>query len=183
MFTRTLLVLAEFSLELGFIDISEYEERIQVARWLSDNGNLSADPRTPQIDKYSEPLEGPDSKTDGETVRIVVSGKVADAEWIELVVLGNWYFTRSDPDPYPAIPHGHLQSADRSWPKLNPYTGRVFKAKHQEELSLRLSKQKMRELWKAEAFRNYCRSHILWYAEAHPRYGFSVRHPLRFPRW
>lgn len=51
-------------------------------------------------------------------------------DWLEFVAFGHWYFTKSDPDPYPSTPHGHFQSANNPWPKLNPYTGRVFDAKH-----------------------------------------------------
>ena len=182
--TKTLFVLAEFSLALGLIDISEYAERRNIARWLADDDVSSIDPRESNPGEVEEAARTDERvPLDRETVRLLGTGRVNDPDWLAFVVLNKWYFTRSDPDPYPSTLHGHLQSASRPWPKLNPYTGRAFKAKHQEEASLRLTKHEMRELWQTEAFRDFCRSHILWYSEAHPHYAFNVSHPLRFPRW
>jgi hypothetical protein len=179
---RTLLFLAEFSFELGLIDLSEYIERSRVAHWLADDDPSWADPREPNPGEFDEP-DPADPASNGELTQVVGTGKPEDPDWLELIVLGKWLFTRSDPDSYPSTPHGHLHSANRPWPKLNPYTGRAFKAKHQENIKLRLTKHEMRELWRTVAFRDFCRSYILWYAEANPHHAFAARHPLRFPRW
>lgn len=180
MSTQTLFVLAELSFELGLIDVTEYEDRCRVAIWLSQDdtsGKVAADPREPAVPD-TEPMD-----SENEQAKVGGSGKVDEPEWIELLVLGKWLFTKSDPDAYPSTPHGHLHSATREWPKLNPYTGRVFKQKHQEDLTLRLSKIEMQRLWRDHAFRDFCRSYILLYVEAHPHYDFRVRNLLRFPRW
>lgn len=180
MSTRTLLVLAELSFELGLIDVTEYEERCRVARWLTEDDSTSAmarDPREPPAPESEQ------SSPDEEHAKVKGSGRVEEPGWMELLVLGKWLFTKSDPDAYPATPHGHLHSATREWPKLNPYTGRVFKEKHQEDVTLRLGKREMQRLWRDHAFRDFCRSYILLYVEAHPYYAFRVTHPLRFPRW
>jgi hypothetical protein len=178
--TQTLLFLAEFSFELGLIDVSELAERRRVALWAADDGSSLADPRELSLGQL-EPLR--DSESEQSPTAIRGTGEPADPNWLELLMLGKWLFTRSDPDPYPSTPHGHLHDANRPWPKLNPYTGRVFKAKHQEDPTLRLTKHEMRRLWRTEAFRDFCRLYILWYIEAHPHHMFRVRDPLQFPRW
>jgi hypothetical protein len=180
MATRTLLVLAELSFELGLIDVTEYDERHRVARWMAadeSSFDFSRDPREPPAP------EGVSRSRDDEHAEFRGSGNLSEPGWIELLVLGRWLFTKSDPDTYPSTPHGHLQSANREWPKLNPYTGRVFKAKHQEDAALRLSKKEMQCLWRDHAFRDFCRSYILLYIEVHPHYAFRAKKPLRFPRW
>ena len=177
--TQTLLLLAEFSFELGLIGVDEYAERVHVARWLDDDNASSMDPREPACGR----LEGEESQNDPSEIQIRRIATSPDSDWLELLLLGKWVFTRSDPDPYPSTPHGHLHNENRPWPKLNPYTGRAFKAKHQEEATMRLTKKEMRMLWRTQAFRDFCRSHILWYIEAHPHHAFRVPRPLRFPRW
>lgn len=180
---RTLLTLAEISFQLRLIDISEYEERVEVAYWLSEENPSFIDPRGLDNKEDGDLEKGSDDRTVGEAVNIIGSGKALDPNWLELIVLGKWYFTLSDDDPYPSVPHGHMQSENRPWPKLNPYTGRAFKAKHQEEPSLSLSKHEMRNMWRDEKFRSYCRSHVLRYMETYPYFTFGVRDPLRFPLW
>jgi hypothetical protein len=175
---HTLYVLADLSLMLGAIDVTEHAERVHVAKWLMDEGSSSPDPRGE--------IEWPDEReTEAAApgVTVQTTRNPDDSDWLEFVAFNKWYFTRSDQDPYPSTPHGHLLSASRSWPKLNPYTGRVFAAKHTENTSLRLTKREMRELWRTEAFRDFCRSHIIWYAETFPHHAFGVPHPLRFPQW
>jgi hypothetical protein len=47
MITRTLVVLAEASLQFGLIGIDEYIERCEVAWWLGEEGAAIRDPRLP----------------------------------------------------------------------------------------------------------------------------------------
>ncbi|RTR61060.1 hypothetical protein DY931_13800 [Pseudomonas aeruginosa] len=177
---RTLCSLADISYMLGAIDASEHLERLEVARWIVEDDSALDDPRGPA----EEPDEPRFEELKGESaVQVSSSGNPEEPGWLEFVAFRKWYFTRSDPDPYPSTPHGHLQSANRAWPKLNPYTGRVFIAKHREDVLLRLTRSELRQLWATEAFRDFCRSHIMWYAEQHPHHEFGVLHPLRFPRW
>ena len=100
---------------------------------------------------------------------------------LEFLCLGVWVFTKADRDSYPSIPHGHYQNQNRSWPKLNPYTGRVFSAKHQEDKSQRLSKKDMKTIWSDESFKSFCREMIIWYQEQFPYYEFPVHRPMRMP--
>ncbi len=182
--TKTLLMLADISLSIGLIGHDEYDERISVALWLADE-NSSTDPRQAN----NEELQEQESKREilNNESEVILSGThgrtLERPDWMEFIAFQKWFFTRSDPDPYPSTPHGHLHSANRAWPKLNPYSGRAFSAKHKEDSSLRLTKREMKELWRTEAFRDFCRSHILWYMEAHPYHKFHVRNALRFPHW
>lgn len=181
--TRALLVLANFHFGFGLIGIDEYAERVEVARWLGSKGP-TADPRTGI--ESDEGHCGGESEVPGDEVShnsAVTSNDDQPIDSIEFIFRKEWVFTKSDPDPYPSTPHGHLGNQNRRWPKLNPYTGRVFKAKHQEDESARLRKSDLVDLWRNERFRDFCRSHIIWYAERHPHHVFPVAHPFRFPKW
>ena len=179
----TLIILAEFHYEFGFIGYDEFRERIDVAMWLSDEG----DRNDPRLDSEEEPA--PNDKENGEDQSESVisrpsSGRnSSDGDEEEFLCLGVWVFTKADRDSYPSIPHGHYRSQNRAWPKLNPYTGRVFSSKHQEDKAQRLSKKEMRKVWHDESFKSFCREMIVWYQEQFPYYEFSVRRPLRMPRW
>lgn len=176
----TLKVLADLHLQFGFVDVSEHRERFLVAHWITSDQADNQDPRYPIMELESSE----DDPAKSVVERGPGTGSPAtpsDPDWLELLVLNKWVFTRSDPDTYPSAPHGHLHSPNRSWPKLNPYTGRVFKAKDQE--LCRLSKSQMQTLWGMQEFRDFCRSYVVWYMEAHSHHKFGVRYPLRFPRW
>lgn len=177
---RHLVTLAETHYELGLIDINELQERIEVAQWLTCDDSSISDPRTPLVE-----AEGSEANQNDTTdlVKVTIKNTPNDQNWLEFLFDGKWYFTKSDPDPYPSTPHGHLHSPNKPWPKLNPYTGRAFKEKHQEDSSLRLPKHKMRLLWRDPKFQSFCRDHIIWYIEEHPHHSFPVRYPLRLPRW
>ena len=179
--SRTLISLADLHYECGLIGISEYSERQAVAHWLDDGERVSADPRSD--------AEGGDFNADepdkNEALNSGQNGPRSssnDDDDTLYFIWFSWVFTRQDEDSYPSTPHGHLLDPNRRWPKLNPYTGRVFKAKEQEDAQLRLGKKPMRLLWRDQRFREFCRSHIVWYMESHPYYDFPVRHPFRFPR-
>ena len=109
--------------------------------------------------------------------------KLDEDDTLAFIAWKTWYFTGSDPDSYPSVPHGHYQNENNKWPKLNPYTGRVFSKKNQENTSMRLTKIDMKKLWGDVNFRNFCRAHIMWYMQNHSHYAFCVRNPLRLPRW
>lgn len=178
---ETLLFMAEVSVDLGLIGVDEYRERVEVALWLSDDDPNGRDPRNdPEHDHRQDTSDEPTNHA-GPAVTVIRSPQTSQT--LGLVALSKWYFTGSDPDPYPSVPHGHYQSSNRSWPKLNPYTGRVFKAKHAEDVTLRLSKREMRDIWRDESFRDFCRKHIMWFMQAQSHYAFRVKHPLRLPRW
>ena len=183
-----LINIAEIHYQLGMISHDEFRERFDVAMWLSDDAPMDSDPREGLIeDNNSEEERHGDSGEDGSMVSKIKDGTGTsisnDDNWLEFICLGIWVFTKSDPDPYPSIPHGHDKSQNNKWPKLNPYTGRVFKAKHQEDASRRLSKQQMKIIWQHEKFKSFCREMVVWYQEQYPYFEFSVRRPLRMPRW
>ena len=177
-------MLADISILLGLIDEDEHKERLAVANWVYEEADV-IDPRGSGDANEERKINLDTDSLEAYEATVLGNGatELQREDWIHFVAFKTWYFTRSDPDSYPSVPHGHLHSADRAWPKLNPYTGRVFKAKDEEETSMRLDKKQMRELWRNLAFRDFCRSHILWYIEKHPYYHFRVNHLLRLPRW
>ena len=182
---NTLITLAEIHYEFGFIGCDERNERISVALWLADETeDHMNDPRNDSEDDsiLNEKYEYNDSvivkPDDGGA-----SQQEKDDNSIEFLCLGLWVFTKADPDSYPSVPHGHFKSKDRKWPKLNPYTGRVFKSKHQEDKNNRFTKKQMKIIWSDEKFKSFCREMIIWYQEQFPYYEFPVPRPLRMPRW
>ena len=181
---NTLIRLAETHYEFGLIDFAELDERIDVALWLADELPASViDPRDDSIKHSDEDLE--DTKEDN-AIQPGVSSTISnsnDDDWLELTLLNAWVFTKSDPDPYPSVPHGHYKNKNNKWPKLNPFTGRVFDKKHLEDSGKRLSKRQLRQIWTDEKFKSFCREMIIWYREMYPHHVFPVRRPLRLPRW
>lgn len=187
---HTLMTMAKFHYELGLIGHDEFKERIDIALWLYDGLEAScSDPRSDPIeDSCEEEIRKVEIDDENEPVITRIEGasnksKLGDEDWIEFLCLGVWVFTKADPDSYPSVPHGHFKSQNKSWPKLNPYTGRVFSSKHQEDRSRRLTKKDMQNIWSDQKFRSFCREMIIWYQEQFPYYKFSVLRPLRMPRW
>ncbi|TGL19781.1 hypothetical protein EHQ47_16930 [Leptospira bourretii] len=171
---NTLFILADIQFILGIIGYSEYEDRIKIAHWIY--GDIEDDPRS-EIRETNFSLENnPDFSE-----KIV--NKMKEEGSIEFKCFGIWIFTKADPDPYPSVPHGHYKDQNKSWPKLNPYTGKVFNEKDQEDKSLRLTKEQLKILWSDEKFKSFCREMIVWYLEEFPLYDFPVRIPLRFPKY
>ncbi len=184
----TLLTLAQFHYWLGYIGYDEYCERCCVAHWLGDESGEYGDPRIDESDESNVPNEQEHAEFEGDAVSVRAgsnrsSGKEDEPLILELTLLGTWIFTKSDRDPYPSVPHGHDRNQTKAWPKLNPYTGRVFTAKHQENKSMRLSKRKMKEIWSDKSFRSFCREMIVWYQETHLHFRFPVKNPHKLPRW
>jgi hypothetical protein len=178
---RFLINLAEIHYSLGFINRNELEERFLVALWLSEE--IDKDPRVDlsEEDNLSREDGNEEYCEEGLTPR-VVSPENHDDEWMEFLCLNKWVFTKSDPDDYPSVPHGHYESQNRKWPKLNPYTGRVFAAKHQEDKSKKLNKKQLKIIWSDAKFKAFCREMVAWYLEENPHYKFAVKHPLRMPK-
>ncbi len=82
---------------------------------------------------------------------------------MHFTLLSKWVFKLSDPDPYPSVPHGHYQN--KPWPKLDPYTGRVFKGKSQEDY--KISKKELEKIWKNNQFKEFCNEQVKHYMETH----------------
>lgn len=186
---RILINLAEIHYEFGLISHDEYHERIHVALWLADtHPGCELDPRTDSDEETPKNSEYESEYNDKQGAVIARTGSGHSTQkdnenWLEFICLGTWVFTKADPDSYPSVPHGHYKNQNTKWPKLNPYTGRVFSSKHQEDISRRLSKKQMREVWSDPGFKSFCREMIVWYREVFPCYEFPVRSPLRMPRW
>jgi hypothetical protein len=179
---RTLEYLSELSWSLGLIGLDELQEQVAVASWLSDEERITQDPRCDENDELTAKEVNDASENQG-IVEVLDSESYRENNPVlQIVILKTWYFTGADPDSYPSVPHGHYQNVNRKWPKLNPYTGRVFLGKHREDLRQRLTKNQMRRLWSDEQFKDFCRIQILRRAEMN-NFAFPVKHILRFPRW
>lgn len=182
---NTLITLARFHFELGIIGYDEYVERVEVALWLSGHGEINTDPRLDsEEDIWDEEKEHKEEEFEPVFTR-QSPGKLNENmdNRLEIVCLGLWVFTKADRDSYPSVPHGHYKNQNRPWPKLNPYTGRVFSSKHQEDNNQRLTKKEMRNIWQDERFKSFCREMIIWYREQFPYFDFGVTRPLRMPKW
>lgn len=183
-------LLSDLSYSLGIIGLAEYQERSEVAQWLGDETDSISDPRGELAELTERPLREPCRENE---VLLPVSGAAgadepssnSEPRWMKFLVLKKWHFTISDVDCVPSVPHGHEDAKTQSWPKMNPYTGRVFSRMHHEDISQRLDRAEMRLLWRNEKFVERCRDTVIWYAEAFPTYRFSGarRGHLHFPRW
>lgn len=184
-----ILLLSDLSHQAGLIGLAEYEERKSIADWLSASGSSWPDPRgrsgeeSEHSEEHETCLDGICSAGSGS------SGKGEDTEdekrWPQFLVFNKWMFTVGDRDCYPSVPHGHLHKKTNEWPKLNPYTGRVFSDVHDEDIGSRLSKAQMTLLWNDSGFVESCRKQVLWYSDFAPAYGFPRARfgKYQFPRW
>lgn len=182
-------LLSDLSYLTGLIGYCEYLERCEVADWLEDPYNQIPDPRLPQEDIQEKPFEDeyPEDRETEEKNRFTQSGQSRDNEppYLELLILNKWMFTLGDVDCYPSVPHGHFEVKTRKWPKLNPYTGRVFSNIHKDDPINRLSKQDMKKIWNDPKFIDHCREQVIWYSDFAINYDFpkARRGKLVFPRW
>lgn len=184
---NTLIFLAETSWDFDLIGLDEFRERIEIALWLSDESLKTPDPRLADENDDFEKSEKKDFDSDlisdEGKLNSSAKSKLDEDDTLAFIAWKTWYFTGSDPDSYPSVPHGHYQNENNKWPKLNPYTGRVFSKKDQENTSMHLTKIDMKKLWGDVNFRNFCRAHIMWYMQNYSHYASRVRNPLRLPRW
>mgnify|MGYP000051715894 CR=1 FL=1 len=186
-----ILLLSDLSYQLGLIGIVEYEERCEIAHWLSADGEGKPDPRSGLHEEPERPRESDEIRGNDGAQRRGGSGSANSTEddptdrWPRFLAFSKWMFTVGDPDCYPSVPHGHLHRKTNEWPKLNPYTGRVFSVVHAEDITSRLTKAEMKTLWNDGDFVEHCRKQVLWYSNFAPEYGFPRARfgKLRFPRW
>lgn len=186
---------AEIEYIIGLIGRTELEERMDVLLWLMSDDSIDiADPRieseSPKAKCESKGSVGESGSDHMSQVNVVNEG-VNDSvpePFIEFLPLGignKWFFTIGDRDNYPSVSHGHLNSKNQPWPKLNPYLGRAFQAKHSENLALRLSRSEMIYLWNDKDFQTHALKQIAWYRAEFPYHLFPV--PLErinlLPRW
>lgn len=180
-------LLSDMSLMAGLIGHFEYIERHEIADWLEDSSGRVPDPRLTS-EENRDPLSEESTEencSDERRPGASYERRTDDSPRLEELMLNQWMFTLGDPDCYPSVPHGHYKSKTRKWPKLNPYTGRVFSDVHKENISKRLRKKEMIEIWNDSKFIEHCRVQVLWYSDFAPNYGFpnAKRGKLVFPRW
>ncbi len=194
--SRIIHLLNDLSYEAGIIGIVELHERNQIASWVFSHDHS---PVHESVDPRGAPEHGPEEGPQIEEREVFRplgkdgSGSVAsdneraakEPRVLQFLALKRWYFTLGDADCAPSVPHGHECAKTQKWPKLNPYTGKVFTAIHQEDTSRRLSRQEMQILWRDDGFVDHCREQVAWYADRFPRYRFANarRGTLVFPRW
>jgi hypothetical protein len=186
-----IVLLSDLSYQLGLIGIAEYEERRELAFWLSTNGEGKPDPRSGRHEESERPRENDEghesdgAKGQGGSGSANATDDDPSDRWPKFLAFQKWMFTVGDRDCYPSVPHGHLHRKTNEWPKLNPYTGRVFADAHAEDASCRLTKTEMKVLWNSEGFVEHCRKQVLWYSDFAPDYAFPRARfgKFRFPKW
>lgn len=184
-----IVLLSDLSYQLGLIGLAEYEERCEMADWLSNNGR--PDPRRPSLEGNEYHLcddsvcEDEGTQCHGSTNSTNSTEQDLTEGWLRFELFSKWVFTLGDRDCYPSVPHGHLHRKTNEWPKLNPYTGRFFSGLHDEQVSSRLTKADMKALWNNDDFVEHCRKQVYWYADFSPNYAFPKARfgKFRFPKW
>lgn len=182
--------LTRWEWEHGLIGLAELLEREEVLQWLkpptvasggtSDPRNtLGGESERPSVPSESSPASPAGGESAAPERRRDDGGELA---LMPLVIGGNWVFTKDDDDSYPSVPHGHFQEKTRPWPKLNPYSGKVFSRKDVEDTRSRLTRDELVRLWNDEKFRQHSLATIVWYEENHLYFVLPVSHPHRLPR-
>ena len=92
--------------------------------------------------------------------------------------LKNWIFHKYDADPYPSVPHGHLDFNSRQ--KLDAFQGWVYDGTRQTH---REPKWKIVALWNDDTFRIFALTTIRFHIAVFPHLRtWRVPHPLKLPR-
>ncbi|OYQ74449.1 hypothetical protein [Wohlfahrtiimonas sp. G9077] len=167
---NTLITLAEIHYDLGLIGHDEYSERLSIALWLSGKYDDN-DPR-------QSPTEKPQNQ---EFVSLLGESRMLRATDTQqsFLCVGLWLFTRDEANSYPSVPFGYYKNPKQPWPKLDPYTGRVYVSKYQESAKHRLSKADLKKLWQDEKIKSFCREMTIWYQEQFRSLSFPVRNHMR----
>lgn len=175
---------------LRIIGLAELQERMEVLAWLSDETGSISDPRGNETatdwEEFDRREDDDPHQSAAEEIHTSISHAHLDKpRWMEFLLLKKWHFTLGDVDCVPSVPHGHENAKTQAWPKMNPYTGRVFRSIHQEDISQRLNRTEMRKIWRNKDFIEHCLKQIQWYEDTYPRYSFSAARRGRrlFPRW
>jgi hypothetical protein len=187
-----ILLLSDISYSVGLIGLAEYDERYAIAQWLSSSDGSLLDPRgatgeahEQSVDPTRVEKDAEGMSTEGRSGASVSNERNPDDHWPTFRAFNKWLFTIGDRDCYPSVPHGHLHTKTNAWPKLNPYTGRVFTSVQVESVGDRLSMADMKVLWNDENFIDLCRKQVQWYSEFAPAYEFRQARfgKYIFPRW
>jgi hypothetical protein len=172
-------ITTKIQFEYGVIGINEFLDRIETLEELLNDSEDFND------SNYNQERDGsPNSEVESDSTK--TSKDDPEDEIIHFIPLGlkeKWIFTIGDKDPFPSVPHGHKNNENIKWPKLNPYTGRIFSSKLQ--INGRLDKKQMKILWNNQAFRDHCYKQVDWYCSFSPRHQFPISKSkiFRFPRW
>lgn len=163
---------------LELIDDNELGERVRIILWLYHGNSSTMDPR-------GEPERKNTSSPDDATIMLesISSENEIHDPFSQITFQKNWIFTKQDPGPYPSIPYAHKSNQNNSWPKLNPFTGRVFEKKAIEECSKRLTKEEMKKLWDNDIFLQFCINYLKWYSTLYLKHKFPVKHMFLFSKW
>lgn len=176
----TFIYLSECEYHVGIISFADLAERRDILAWLTDELKTNIDPRySPNNDDSNDEKIRIDEFDKAESPQIKSSESTAEdkppiLEFLPLGLKNRWCFTLGDKDNYPSVPHGHLNDKDRPWPKLNPYNGRVFKAKDREDVRHRLVRREMVCLWNNKKFREEALKQIEFYQKTFPHHRFPV---------
>lgn len=194
--SRIIHLLNDLSYAAGLIGLIELQERNEIASWVfsrkSPSLHARPDPRGELEQRLESDLRVEEGEVfqsiseDGQVLVTSSSNQLGDeSAAMQFLVLKRWYFTLGDADCAPSVPHGHENSKTQKWPKLNPYTGKVFTAIHNEDTPRRLSRPEMQLLWQDDGFVDHCRQQVAWYADQFPHHKFANarRGILVFPRW
>lgn len=96
-------------------------------------------------------------------------------------VLGyKWEFRKGDPDFWPSVPHGHLNSKDKI--KLDAYLGFTYDVSNNDKRLKRETKVFICDLWNQERFRKFAIETIDHFISGHPYFHWRVPHPRVLPK-
>lgn len=159
-------LITEISFQLRIIDLFVYEARIN---FLEENEVLGEIEQREA--EFVTEVESPQQPVQKPTIALVT----AQAG----VLKSPWEFTIGDPDPFPSVPHGHLQSNKKV--KLDSYLGYTYDTSNGNQMLERESRQFIISLWNCEKFRNFATKQLNWFIQQNPAFVWRVNQPLRIP--
>jgi hypothetical protein len=159
-------LITEISFQLSIIDVFVYEERIEFLEEIENPEvfEQSEEEFVTEVASPQQPFRKP--------TLALVTAQVG-------VLKSPWEFTIGDPDPFPSVPHGHLQSNIKI--KLDSYLGYTYDTSSCNQMLKRESRQFIITLWNSQKYRDFAIKQINWFMQQNPAFVWRVKQPFRIP--
>lgn len=160
------VLITEVSFQLGIIDLFVYEERIDF---------LDETKGAEEIQQYGGEFVSEATSPQ----RPIRQPTLALVTLRAGVLKSPWEFTIGDPDPFPSVPHGHLQSNNKV--KLDSYLGHTYDTSNGKQMLKRESRHFIISLWNSQKFRDFAIKQLNWFIQNNPAFVWRVSRPHRIP--
>ena len=165
--------ITDLSYDYGLINIFTYQERIDFLKddYKDQTSESSNSEEVFLEDEISQEKSTTSSSKEPSILFLTTQVGVLNSKW---------KFTIGDPDPFPSIPHGHLESNKKI--KLDCYLGYTYDTKNSNKKLARESRDFIIKLWNDIKFRDFAINHIDWFIYNNQHYKWRVANKRRLPR-